>query len=149
MIKTKQKALIVFFFLIEKGGGRGDGKCTWNSLPAVELKRSSLSSCPWFWLAPFRYNVMFPFVFWPGPGPHRGCQIAEPYMKAFEWKTCVCCVSLKINSLEETFLRHRRKGRHILNNGHKSDENDGYLRPSFQNKNHSLGSKCPLPDKLS
>jgi hypothetical protein len=58
-----------------------DVKCTWNSLPAVELKRSSLSSCPWLWLAPFKYSVMFPLVFWPGPGPHLGCQMADPCKK--------------------------------------------------------------------
>lgn len=31
----------------------------------------------------------------------------------------------------ETFPPHRRKDRHISNNGHRSDESDGYLRPTF------------------
>lgn len=31
----------------------------------------------------------------------------------------------------ETFPPHRRKDRRISNNGHRSDESDGYLRPTF------------------
>ena len=82
-----------------EGGKRKEKKSTWNSLAAEELKRSSLSSCPWLWLAPFKYSVMFPLVCWPGPGPHRGCQIAAP------------CHYL--NRLRKLMNPHRRVDSHI------------------------------------